>query len=275
MPAIKLAELRKRTNKLSQLSENPNRLVNEIKLILSEYGNKTFHGIYNPNTVFPLKSFFVSPHVLNEIIKTLLLNKPDKQFINNLSNRLWSENYIETKIIAIELQNNSLCKETEKTLRIIEQWITQTIDRRLTQSYIKIGTTLLVCKANSTGETFLWNWLTDNHKNKVIVALSLVTELIQRDRFENIPQLFNSIRPLLEKHDSQLIKPLENLFLQLLEKHKNETMHFIKLNLATETSVYVKRIVMQLIKKVDLETKNALRNLMRNHNQAKKNSTLS
>lgn len=247
MPAIDLARLKKQTAQLADLFDQPAAFIRELREILESYVNRTLRtrGAVAPSSTLPT---YRSPSVILRRIESELspLAAKNADQALELADELWDVGYLETHLLAAFLLGHISPKE-DRLLARLTVWTQKVRDTSVRTSLL---THSLARLRKETPEQFLslvTEWLYPHRQQFWSNGLQALLPLIENPTFENLPPIFNIIKPVIEAAPTNLQNDIQNIIIALYQDAPTETSYFLK-NLIKksenpQTKVLLRRIL--------------------------------
>ena len=227
MPAIDLARLKKQTARLVDLFDQPSSFLHEHREVLDHYVNRTLRsqGVA-PSSVLPT---YRTPSVVMKQIENELGPLAEKRPIQalELADALWDEGWLETRLLAAFLLGR-IPPQEERLLARLTAWTQAVRDPSVRAALL---TTSLTRLRKETPDLFLVlvkEWLYPARKRMWSNGIKALVPLISAPDFDNLPPIFEIIRPILKASPSSLQSDIRELLVALYSKSPDETLYFIQ-----------------------------------------------
>jgi hypothetical protein len=249
MPAIDLARLKKQTVQLADLFDQPAAFLLAHREILDHYVNRTLRsqGVA-PSSVLPT---YRTPAVVLRQIETELGPLAEQRPIQalELADALWDEGWLETRLLAAFLLGR-IPPQEERLLARLTAWTQAVRDPSVRAALL---TTSLTRLRKETPDLFLIlvkEWLYPARKRMWSNGIQALVPLITASDFDNLPPIFEIIRPILKASPAALQFDLQELLIALYKKSPDETLYFLQQILESATSqmpaVFLRRMMPDL-----------------------------
>ncbi len=227
MPAIDLARLKKQTAQLADLFDQPDSFLRAHREILDHYVNRTLRSLgVAPSSVLPT---YRTPLVVMRQIETELGPLAEKHPIQalELADALWDEGWLETRLLAAFLLGR-IPPQEERLLARLTAWTQAVRDPSVRAALL---TTSLTRLRKETPDLFLIlvkEWLYPTRKRMWSNGIQALVPLISSNDFDNLPPIFEIVRPILKASPAALQFDIEELLVTLYKKSPEETLYFLQ-----------------------------------------------
>ena len=266
MPAIDLARLKKQTAHLADLFNQPNDFLREHREVLDHYVNRTLRsqGVA-PSSVLPT---YRTPTVVLRQIETELSLLVEKQPIQalELADALWDEGWLETRLLAAFLLGR-IPPQEERLLARLTAWTQAVRDPNVRAALL---TTSLTRLRKETPDLFLIlvkEWLYPTRKRMWSNGIQALVPLIASTDFNNLPPIFEIVRPILKASPAALQFDIQELLVALYRKSPDETLYFIQQTLQSTKSELPSIALRRMTPDLPHDLQTSLREILRNNNQ--------
>lgn len=250
MPAIDLARLRKQANRLADFFFLPDDFLKHLRETLDFYVNRTLRRAENIAPGSNLPTYRTPAVVMRQIenaIGPIAMQNPF--FALELADRLWDEGYLETRLLAAFLLGR-ISPQEERLLARLTAWTQQVRDPDVRAALL---TTSLSRMRKETPQAFLGlvsEWLHPARQRLWPNGLQALIPLITDPDFENLPPIFEIVRPVLETAPGALQTDIAAILNALYQASPKETVFFMQEVLKTTpnplTAVTLRRILPSL-----------------------------
>ena len=228
MPAIDLARLRKQAARLADFFFVPDEFIKHLHELLDFYVNRT---IRKPQAVAPganLQTYRTPTVIVKQIERELALPanaNPDAAL--ELADRLWDEQYLETRLLAAFLLGHIPPKE-ERLLTRLTAWTQQMNDANLRAELLD---TSLARMRKETPDMFIeliGEWLQPGRSRFWPNGIQAIISAVSDPAFVNLPPVLTLLEPIVEAAPSKLQLEIEELVLTLYKTYPTETTYFLR-----------------------------------------------
>lgn len=227
MPAIDLARLKKQTAQLSDMFDEPDAFLRELREVLEYYVNRTLRsqGVA-PSSVLPT---YRTPVVVLRQIEKELGPVAEKKPIQSLelADALWDEGWLETKLLAAFLLGR-IPPQEERLLARLTAWTQAVRDPEVRAALL---TTSLTRLRKETPDLFLVlvrEWLHPARQRMWSNGMQALVPLISSPDFDNLPPIFEIVEPIIKTSPATLQYDLQELITTLYEASPDETTYFLQ-----------------------------------------------
>jgi len=227
MPAIDLARLKKQTAKLSDIFDQPDAFLRELREILEFYVNRTLRSqSVAPSSVLPT---YRTPVVVLRQIETEIGSAAERQSIRalELADALWDEGWLETRLLAAFLLGR-IPPQEERLLARLTAWTQAVRDPEVRAALL---TTSLTRLRKETPDLFLVlvkEWLHPARQRMWSNGVQALVPLISSPDFDNLPPIFEIVEPIIKISPGTLQFDLQELITTLFEASPEETTYFLQ-----------------------------------------------
>jgi len=250
MPAIDLARLRKQANRLADFFFLPDDFLKHLHETLDFYVNRTLRRAEKiaPGSNLPT---YRTPSVVMRHIENAIgpIAAENPHYALELADRLWDEGHLETRLLAASLLAR-LPPQEERLLARLTAWTQQVRDPNVRAALL---TASLSRMRKETPEKFLalvGEWLHPGRQRLWANGIQALIPLVADPDFENLPPVFEMVRPLLEAAPGALQTDIAELLNALYRASPNETLFFLNEILKTAqnplTAITLRRILPSL-----------------------------
>ena len=248
MPAIDLTKLRNQTRQLVNLYEQPIEFVRLLVGILENYSNHTFRS--SQITQWAELSTFNTPNsviiqILNDL-KGLADQYPEHAM--NLTITLWHEAIFETRLLAAHILGTIPPKEAMRLLTRIPEWLYETRDQRIRNALLTYGLARIRSENPAALSILISEWLKSPGQKTQTWGLHALIPLIKQVGFDDIPQIFEILRPAIETISPSTQMDIQTCINTMDSISHVETTHFLS-EILKRTDIPQVRLIFQRILK--------------------------
>lgn len=228
MPAIDLARLRKQAARLADFFFVPDEFIRHLHELLDFYVNRT---IRKPQANAPGKNLhtYRTPSVIVTQIEHELTRpaseNPDAAL--ELADRLWDEEYLETRLLAAFLLGHIPPKE-ERLLTRLTAWTQQMNDAKLRAELLDTSLARMRKEAPDMFIELIGEWLQPERSHFWPNGIQAVISAVSDPSFVNLPPVLRLLEPIVEAAPSKLQLEIEELVLTLYKAYPTETTYFLR-----------------------------------------------
>jgi hypothetical protein len=263
MPAIDLARLRKQANRLADFFFLPEDFIKHLREMLDFYINYTLRKKENiaPGSNLPTyRTPFVVMRQIQNVIGPIATENPHKAL--ELADLLWDEGYTETRLLAAFLLGR-IPPQEERLLARLTAWTQQVRDPSVRAALL---TTSLARMRKETPDKFLMlvsEWLHPARQQLWPNGMQALIPMITDPNFDNLPPVYELVRPIIEVAPGAFQSYLGNLINALYQASPAETVYYLREILENSpnslTAVTMRRILIMF----PPELQTGLRDLVR------------
>jgi hypothetical protein len=263
MPAIDLARLRKQANQLTDFFFLPEDFLKHLREMLDFYVNRTLRKKEDIAPGSNLPTYRTPPVVMRQIEKAIgptAVENP--HYALELADLLWDEGYIETRLLAAFLLGR-IPPQEELLLARLTAWTQQVRDPSVRAALL---TTSFARMRKETPDEFLiviGEWLHPARQRYWSNGIQALLPMITDPRFENMPPIFELVRPVIEAAPGILQTDLGNLINALYQDSAPETEYFLREILDTSPNPLTAVTLRRLLPTFPSELQASLRELVR------------
>lgn len=263
MPAIDLARLRKQANRLADFFFLPGDFLKQLREILDFYVNYTLRKKENiaPGSNLPTyRTPFVVMRQIENAIGAIAAENP--HYALGLADLLWDEGYIETRMLAAYLLGR-IPPQEERLLARLTAWSQQVRDPSVRGALL---TTSLERMRKETPDDFLVlisEWLHPARQRFWANGIQALLPMITDPNFENLPPIFELVRPIIEAAPGVLQNDLANLINALYQASPSETEYYLREILENSSNPLTAITLRRILSAFPPELQAKLRDLVR------------
>jgi hypothetical protein len=230
MPAIDLSRLRKQATRLAEFFFVPDEFIRHLHEMLDFYVNYTVRRPRVPAPGANLRTYRTPAVVVRQIEQELsaIATRPENaDAALELADRLWDEEWLETRILAAFLLGAMPPRE-ERLLARLTAWTQQLFDADLRAELLN---TSLVRVRREAPDVFLGlvgEWLQAQRQSLWANGIQAVISAVSDPEFHNLPPLMKVIEPVVQTAPPKLQTEIEELILALYAASPTETSYFVR-----------------------------------------------
>ncbi len=231
MPAVDIARLKMQAATLVEKFDQPAVFIAELHRILDFYADRTLRmGIAVPASVLP--AYRASAAVLRQIeneLAPLATLFPEQSMA--LTDALWKEGYLETRLLAAALLGRTNPSSPLLTERIAA-WVQRARDPQVRRAILSISLHRIRKEQPQRFIELIQTWFQPEEIRQWSNAIYALIPLLEDPEFENLPPIYNLLSPALEKFPTNLQPELVDLLRALYAASPVETTYFLKQTIA-------------------------------------------
>jgi hypothetical protein len=242
MPAIHLPRLHKQVNDLVPYCSEPIIFLRKLKDLFDFYGNRTLR----PSQVAAKPSAIPAAHVPRPVLRQLVsaltpYAQSAPHLIVDLARELWDYGWLEHRLLACQMLGKLPPSQAEGIIELVEAWCLQNHEEELLVAMAERSLAPLQTEQHELLIEKADEWF--KHKNipadqpplPAAVLLNFqklgmraLIPLIEDPRYENLPKIYNTLKPILQAPPKVLRPELLNLIKRLGQRSPQETTFFLR-----------------------------------------------
>lgn len=230
MPAIDLARLRKQAARLRDFFFVPDEFIAHVHEMLDSYVNYT---VRKPPAVAPgakLRTYRTPAVIVKQIeqeLSSLAAVGENADAALELADRLWDEEWLETRLLAAYLLG-SIPPREEWLLARLTAWTQPLYDADLRAELLNTSLARLRREAPDIFLGLIGEWLRPHRKALWPNGIQAVISAASDPEFTNLPPLLKVVEPIVEAAPAELQNEIEELILALYAASPTETSYFVR-----------------------------------------------
>lgn len=230
MPAIDLARLRKQASRLAEFFFVPDEFIRHLHAMLDSYVNYTVRKTRAAAPGANLRAYrtpmVIVKHIEQELISRVRLAENADAALE-LADRLWDEEWLETRILAAFLLG-SIPPREERLLARLTAWAQQLYDADLRAELLNTSLTRLRREAPDAFLGLVGEWLRPQRAALWPNGIQAVIAAVSDSEFQNLPPLMKVIEPVIMSAPPKLQNDVEALIIALYTASPTETSYFVR-----------------------------------------------
>ncbi len=230
MPAIDLSRMRKQATRLADFFFVPDEFIRHLHEMLDFYVNYTVRKPRVPAPGANLRTYRTPTVVVRQIQQELaaLAGRPENSDAAlELADRLWDEEWLETRILAAFLLG-AIPPREERLLARLTAWTQQLFDADLRAELLNTSLVRLRREAPDVFLGLVGEWLQPQRQPLWANGIQAVISAVSDPEFHNLPPLMKVIEPVVEAAPPKLQTEIEELILVLYGASPTETSYFVR-----------------------------------------------
>lgn len=231
MPAIDLAKLKTQSVRLSEKFERPVEFLSQLHDLLEFYSDRTIRpGQVSPVSVLP--TFRAPLPILRQVdqdLAPLVDEYPERGL--RLADALWEDGYVETRLLAAFALGH-LPPLTPRLIEHLTAWVAETREPTVRDALLTTGLTRLRREAPSRFLLLIAMWMDPAREAMWSFGVDGLMPLLAEETFENLPPIFELVRPLIENAPTRLQNELTELLNALYRRSPTETVFYLRESLS-------------------------------------------
>ncbi len=230
MPAIDLSRMRKQAARLADFFFLPDEFIKHLHDMLDSYVNYT---VRKPRAVAPSANLrtYRTPSVIVRQIEQELASRAampeNSDAALELADRLWDEEWLETRILAAFLLG-SIPPREERLLARLTAWAHDLYDAELRAELLSTSLARLRREAPDLFLELVSEWLQPQRAALWPNGIQAVISAAADREFHNLPPLMQVIEPVVMAAPPKLQNDIEALILALYAATPTETSYFVR-----------------------------------------------
>lgn len=227
MPAIDLTKLKNQSSHLITLFDQPEAFLHELEKILESYRNRTLRS----NTV-PIKSnlnsYQTPSPVIHQIEKDLeKLGEENPSAAVNLVLALWNASYYEAQMLAAFVLGTIPTTSALTILSGLPEWLHETSDPNVKKALLTTAMARLRKENPRVLLLLITDWLQSPGPKTQTWGLHAFVPLIELLGYDDLPQLFEILRPAIESVSPSTQSDIQACLEILYSISPSETKHYL------------------------------------------------
>jgi hypothetical protein len=230
MPAIDLARLRKQSARLAEFFFVPDEFIRHAHELLDSYVNYTVRKSPALAPRANLKTYRTPAVILKQIEQELaaLAARPENSDAAlELADRLWDEEWLETRMLAAYLLG-SIPPREERLMARLTAWTQQLYDSDLRAALLNTSLARLRNEAPDIFLALVSEWLRPQRMALWPNGIQAVISAAADPDFRNLPPLMKVVEPIVRAAPAKLQNEIEALILALYAASPRETSFFVR-----------------------------------------------
>lgn len=243
MPAINLPRLRKQVNDLAPYCSEPEVFLRKFKDLLDFYGDRTLRPSQASARHAAISSANVPPQVLRQVVITLTpYAASTPHLIFDLGQELWKYAWLDHRLLACDLIGKLPASYAPEILQLAEAWCMETHEEVLLSAIAGRSLAALHTDHQDLLLDKVRHWISAPETlrdsdpalppavllNLQKLGLQALLPLISSPAFENLPRLFNLLKPTLQDPPKGLRPDLVDVLRRLGRRTPQETAFYLR-----------------------------------------------
>ena len=264
MPAIQPARLRQQVAELAEHFDDPPEFSRSLHLLLDFYSDRARRPGKTGRPGPLLTAYNVRSPVLRMLVQELnplIQDNPEGGL--ELCDALWSEPYLEFRLLAAMLLGQIPPYPPEPITDRLKRWITTDVEFYLIEALLVHGVEQLHNEQPQVFLQLIESWMESTIIFEQQLGLRTLVQLINDPRFENLPVFFRMIQPLCQAAPAALRPDLLDVLAALAHRSPQETAYFLRQCLMFPDAPDTPWLIRQSLSKFPDESQTNLRQAMR------------
>ncbi len=237
MPAIQLAHLKIQISKLLGEFDSPTNFVSSLKDLYEFYSDRTRKSGRGGPIDSITRSLNVPIQVsrlLERTLQPIVMSQPEQSLA--IVDALWEEPWLEFRDLAFSILGWIPPDPEEPIINRIQYWGKSSGNDRLLSSLLPKAMTRLWKEKPGTFFELLESWLKTSDLDQRKLGLRAIPTLVSDSEFKYLPRIYNLLNPFIQQVNLVPDDNLVQVIRILAQKSPQETVFFLRRNLAlTET----------------------------------------
>lgn len=263
MPAIDLARLKIKTAELVTLFDTPVEFIRAARDIFEFYADRTLRPgrIASPVTVLPTYNAPIQVLRQIEMEITPLVGERVEQALA-LADDLWEERTLEMRLLAVHILGRVPPRAKNLNERLTD-WVAETREPTLRRALLSRTLERLRAEAPERFLRLVGNWMAPNRPKMWSNGIQALLPLLKDPNFENLPPVYEMIRPVLEAAPPLLQGELTELVNALYKASPVETQYYLKQIIALSPNPQTRLTLRRMLPGMEPALADALRDPLR------------
>ena len=262
MTAVQLSRLRTQVSELSWKFTQPQEFQSSLQDLFEYYADR----VYRPGQIVQTQTQKLIPtyHTPLLVLHQLELElgkhcQGNPSAALALANILWKDAYLEPRILATFILGQAPLNPPDPVPDILIKWCQPNEDKEVLNAALIQGGVYLRKEYPEKWLELVQKWLNASDPSIKAIGLQALLPLIQNRQFENLPQIFKLISPIIQTSPAATQTELLTVIQTLIERTPTETAFFLRqvVNLGIELDAI--RLIRRTLKLFNPKTQASLR----------------
>ncbi len=244
MPAINPTQLKIQSSELSEKFSQSDQYISALHDLLSLYADRVKRPGQSGSPPPAIDAYYVSPPVLRHIergVRGKIHTSPEEGLA--LIDALWKEEWLETRLLATYFLSYIPSKFKEEILSRVRTWVFSCEEDQLLKPILDRALSPLRADQMESYISFV-NELSELGGSKGgKSALFSLKPLVMDKGFQNLPFIFQHLKPLIQEEDETYLSTLTELVRALARRSERETLFFLQHQIPTAPKPKITRLV--------------------------------
>ena len=229
MPAVEIEKLSTQVSLVAAKFGNPQELMVSLRALFESYADRTFRPGTTRRMSVLLPEYHLSPVIMRLLERELgRYCEANPLATLQLIDLLWKEPFKEPRLLASNLLGRVPSNHSDQVIRRLLNWCESISDSTFIETIVSNGSLTLRTRAQNPWMEIIQKWLISPKMLEKSLGLTSLLPLIQDRSFENLPQIYEMIAPMLKKVDPSLMSILQAVIENLARRSPNETVFILK-----------------------------------------------
>jgi hypothetical protein len=244
MPAINPTQLKIQSTELSEKFSQPDQYISALHDLLSLYADRVKRPGQSGSPPPAIDAYHVSPPVLRHIergVRGKIHTSPEEGLA--LIDALWEEEWLETRLLAAIFLGYIPSNFREEILSRVRTWVCSCKVDQLLESILHRALSPLRDDQMESYFSFVneLSALTEIKAEKAV--LYTLKPLVMDEEFQNLPRIYQYLKPFIQKEDETYLSTLTELVRVLAQRSERETLFFLQHQIPTAPKPKITRLV--------------------------------
>ncbi|MFO7944364.1 MAG: DNA alkylation repair protein [Anaerolineales bacterium] len=229
MPAINPTQLKLRSAQVSESFSHPEQYISALHEMLSSYANRVHRPGQRGDPPPGIDSYQASPPVLRYLergVRQRLHESPKEGLI--LIDALWNEEWLETRLLAAVYLQYIPSSFKGEVLERVKTWAFNCEEDPILASLLDRGLSRLREARDEMYFVFLDELSSMVSPEVGKLVLFTLKPLAADDQFQNLPVIFQYLKPLIQNENDSYLSSLAELVKTLAQRSEQETLYFLQ-----------------------------------------------
>jgi len=268
MPAINPARLKIRCTEVGTHFSDPHKFITKLHDLLNFHADR----IRRPGEVgtpLPLiPAYYVPIQVLRGLEREILPRiKHAPQEALALADALWSEEWLETRLLAAAILGHVLPTSPDPILDRVQKWGADCTEALLQKALFTQGISHIQEQYQSDFLRIVSDLVANPKKDAQRESLYAILPLLEDESFQNLPIVYRMLSTIMGREETGLQNEIVAVIRILAKRSEQETAFFLQEKLLTAQEPRITRIVRQSLPFFSKEYQSRLREELRQRRQ--------
>ncbi|MFO8036109.1 MAG: DNA alkylation repair protein [Anaerolineales bacterium] len=264
MPAINPSQLKIQSTELSEKFPQADQYISALHDLLSLYADRVHRSGQSGSPPPAIDAYHVPPPVLRHIersVRAKLRASPEEGW--PIIDALWEEEWLETRLLATIFLGYIPSTLKKEILSRVRTWISSCEEDLLLESIICRGLSSLRADDKESYFSFIDELpsLAGSKAGKSV--LFSLKPLVMDESFQNLPLIFQYLKPLLQAEDESYLSALAEVVRTLARRSERETLFFLQHQIPTAPKPKITRLVRGSLNAFSPSSQKALKQAIR------------
>ncbi len=263
MAAIQLTRLKQQVAGLVDFFDQPVRFRRELRDLFEFYSDRT----YRPGQAGPLPPLLPNYHIATPVIRQIEMDLlplvgSDPAAALLLVDELWEDPYLEPRLLAVYLFSLAPADFPDPLVERLMRWAKPDEDRQVLTALLTQGSIRLQREQPEVWAGLIKAWLEASDLAIQSYGLRAIQAMINDPHYENLPDIFRLISPLMQTIPPKLQADMASLVEATSRRWPTETAFFLRQMLSISHGSGVARITRRCLPLFDSGLQVSLRGAM-------------